>query len=143
MLPSGVCPEPFVGPSSTSEQRLLDTERLSKALCPDRNEQVLTLYSMFYIGFYYPAASCSLADFTRGPHANSHHASNPRKTWHSFLLLSTRLSTPTTSSHGVLCIAYSYAPPQDLAVDLVRHGAAKLKPVGLCTLITSPGDSFS
>lgn len=37
----------------------------------------------------------------------------------------------------------SYPPPQDLAADRVRHGAAKLKPVGLCTRIMSPGESFS
>lgn len=35
------------------------------------------------------------------------------------------------------------APPYTLAADLVRHGAAKLKPVGLCTLMTSPGESFT
>ncbi len=35
------------------------------------------------------------------------------------------------------------ATRQALVTDLVRHGAAKLNPAGLCTLIRSPGESKS
>lgn len=36
-----------------------------------------------------------------------------------------------------------HVAPHALATDLVRHGAAKLKPVGLCTLMISPGEHSS
>lgn len=44
--------------------------------------------------------------------------------------------TPSFNSESSINIRWvalitSYAPPQDLAADRVRHGAAKLKPVGL------------